>query len=148
MEQPIRPLGLTLMTVLMLMSVAACSLGGGGSRQGFPMLDQAVADVNPGLLGQIAYDGKQGTAKPLSQGPTRYILVIVSGDRDTALRAVRDRLSAARFRPINSLAWRRVEEKLTVLVYAELFNSGQKPPKGHSVPAGHTGVWFNFNTGT
>jgi hypothetical protein len=148
MRRPAAALGRFLITTLILITAIACAGGRDGGGQGFRSLDEAVTAVNPSSIGEVAYDGTSGSRQPFTQGPTRYLLVFAAGDRQTVLHAVERRLAAAGFGELNSTSWRRVTGSATVLVYVQLYDSGQKAPKGLTVPAGHTGIWFNFNTGT
>jgi hypothetical protein len=137
----------TLLGVLLLAAAAACS-GSSSSQKGFQPLDQAVADVQPSSIGQVIYDQKRGSAKPLTQGPTRYLLVLASGDQAAVESAVGRRLATAGFSELGADAWRRTKGGSTVLIYIKFVESGQDSPSGLRVPSGRTGVWFNVNSGT
>ena len=140
-------LGWMLLGVMLLGTAAACS-DSSSNRKAFQPLNQAVADVEPSTIGKVVYDQARGSAKPLTQGPVRYLLVSAPGGPDTAKNAVDNRLNAAGFSELGPNAWRRVKDQATVLIYVKLFKTGQKTPNGLTVPAGHTGVWFNINRGT
>lgn len=141
-----RAIGWALMGVIMLVITAACSSG--SDQKAFQPLNQAVADIEPSMIGKVVYDKASGSAKPLSQGPTRYLLVVASGDQASVRGTVDNRMTAAGFSELGANAWRRAKGDSTVLVYIKLFDAGQKTPPGLIVPSGHSGVWFNVNAGT
>src|SRR5262245_35571069 len=121
-----RAAGWALMGIIMLVTAAACSSG--GNQKAFQPLNQAVTDVKPSMIGKVAYDQTRGSGKPLSQGPTRYLLVLASGDQAAVKRTVDDRMTAAGFSELGANAWRRVKGNSTVLIYIKLFDAGQKTP--------------------
>jgi len=141
-----RAVGWALIGVVLLVTAAACSSG--SDQKAFQPLNQAVTDIEPSMIGKVAYNKTRGSAKPLSQGPARYLLILASGDQASVKRAVDSRMTAAGFSELGANAWRRVKGNSTVLIYIKLFDAGQKTPPGLIVPSGHTGVWFNVNTGT
>lgn len=141
-----RTSGWVLMGIIMFVFAAACSSG--SNQRAFRPLNEAVADIKPSLIGKVVYDKTSGSAKPLSQGPARYLLIFATGDHASTMRAVNNRMTAAGFSELGANAWRRVKDNSTVLVYINLIDAGQKTPSGPIVPSGHTGVWLNVNAGT
>ena len=141
-----RPVGWALMGIIMLVTAAACSSG--SNQKAFQPLNQAVSDIEPSMIGKVVYNKTSGSAKPLSQGPTRYLLVFAPGDQVSVRRAVDSRMTAAGFNELGANAWRRVKGNSTVLVYIKIFDAGQKTPSGLIVPSGHSGAWFNVNAGS
>src|SRR6185437_12234138 len=121
-----RAVGWALMGMILLVTAAACSSG--SSQKAFQPLNQAVTDIEPSMIGKVVYNETRGSAKPLSQGPARYLLVIASGDQASVRRAVNSRMTAAGFSELGANAWRRVKGDSTVLVYIKFFDAGQKTP--------------------
>jgi hypothetical protein len=136
-------------TAGVLLVAVACALSGCSRPNAFSGVNQAVADVNPSALGDVVVDTRSGSGRPLSQPPTRRVVVVASQSGHEATTDASTLLQSAGFVQTGETGWQRSKDGQFVQVFVTIQGAGSRIDGWNgAVGAGQTALVLTFTRNT